>query len=124
MEKIHTKVYLLILVVSIILLLALTLAFFYKPFYLYRPAHRFWSTHSHRTLGVNDVNMIQSWMTFNYINKVFKLPTDYLKNTLNISDSHYPNIPLEDYAEKAKIKTADFTVKVQWAVHSYLTPGK
>ena len=68
--------------------------------------------------------MIQSWMTFNYINKVFKLPTNYLKNTLNISDSRYPNIPLEDYAEKAKIKTADFTTKVQDAVHSYLTPGK
>ena len=123
MEKTQTKIYLLVLVVSMLLLI-LALVFFYKPFYLYRPAHRFWSTHSHRTLGVNDVNMIQSWMTFNYINKVFKLPTNYLKNILNISDSRYPNIPLEDYAEKAKIKTADFTTKVQDAVHSYLTPGK
>ncbi len=123
MEKTHTKIYLLVLVVSMLLLI-LALVFFYKPFYLYRPAHRFWSTHSHRTLGVNNVNMIQSWMTFSYINKVFKLPTNYLKNTLNISDSRYPNIPLEDYAEKAKIKTADFTTKVQDAVHSYLTPGK
>lgn len=123
MEKTHTKIYLLVLVVSMLLLI-LALVFFYKPFYLYRPAHRFWSTHSHRTLGVNNVNIIQSWMTFSYINKVFKLPTNYLKNTLNISDSRYPNIPLEDYAEKAKIKTADFTTKVQDAVHSYLTPGK
>jgi hypothetical protein len=123
MEKTHAKIYLIVLAASILLLI-LALVFFYKPFYLYRPAHRFWSTHSHRTLGVNDVNMIQSWMTFNYINKVFKLPTNYLKNTLNISDSRYPNIPLEDYAEKAKIKTADFTTKVQDAVHSYLTHGK
>ena len=123
MEKTHTKIYLLVLVVSMLLLI-LALVFFYKPFYLYRPAHRFWSTHSHRTLGVNDVNMIQPWMTFNYINKVFRLPVDYLKNTLDISDSHYPNIPLEDYAEKEKTKTADFTTKVQEAVHSYLTPGK
>ena len=123
MEKTHAKIYLIVLAASILLLI-LALVFFYKPFYLYRPAHRFWSTHSHRTLGVNDVNMIQSWMTFNYINKVFKLPTNYLKNTLNISDSRYPNIPLEDYAEKANIKTGDFTTKVQEVVHSYLTPGK
>ena len=123
MEKTHAKIYLLVLVVSI-LLLFLSLVFLYKPPYLYRPIHMFWATHSYRTLNVNDVNTIRPWMTFDYINKVFKLPADYLKNTLNISSSHYPNISFGSYAKEEKVNAADFITKVREAVHSYLTPGK
>lgn len=122
-KKTDIKFYFLILGGSIMILI-LALVFFYKPIYLYRPAHRFWLSHLHRTLTINDTNSIRSWMTFDYINKAFKLPVDYLKNTLNISDSRYPNIALEDYAEKEKINKASFTTNVQEAVHNYLTSLK
>lgn len=120
-EKFDLKLYLLILGVLVIALI-LSLFFFYKPFYLYRPVHRFWSSHSHRTLSASDINTIRPWMTFDYINKVFKLPADYLKNAFNVSDSYYPNISLGSYANKEKINTDEFIVKVQEAVHNYLLP--
>ena len=123
MEKSNIKFYLLILGVSIALLVV-SLVFFYKPSYLYRPIHRFWATHSYRMLNVNDVNTIRPWMTFDYINKVFKLPADYLKNILNISNSHYPNVSFGSYAKEEKVNPTDFITKVREAVHNYLTLGK
>jgi len=44
------------------------------------------------------VSDIHTWMTFDYLNVVFKLPTDYLKNKLSITDPRYPNIIINRYA--------------------------
>lgn len=46
------------------------------------------------------INSIEPWMTFSYINIVFKINPDYLKNALVISDSRYPNIRIDTYAKK------------------------
>lgn len=42
---------------------------------------------------------IQSWMTFDYINRIFKLPPEYLKTQLTITDRKYPNIEIKNYAK-------------------------
>ena len=122
-KKPRSKFYQIILVVLVILLIISLVSFYTQP-YWYRPVHRFFSAHTHRTLGVGSVNRIQNWMTFDYINKVFSLPKDYFKNTLNISDSHYPSVSLESYAEKEKINVSTFLVEVKDAVRAYITTKK
>ncbi len=41
---------------------------------------------------------IEPWMTFSYINFLFKLPPDYLMTALGLEGEHYPNIQLARYA--------------------------
>ncbi len=50
-------------------------------------------------LPLSDAGLIRSWMTFDYINKLFNLSPTYLKTTFSISDSRYPNLSLSEYDE-------------------------
>lgn len=47
-----------------------------------------------KTTSVKDIESIDSWMTFQYINLIFSLPDSYLKEKLAINDKKYPNIPI------------------------------
>lgn len=67
-------------------------------------------------LSVND---IQPWMTFDYINVVFKIPPSYLKNILGISDTHYPNIRLDWYARSYGIEQSVLLRTVKQYVTTY-----
>lgn len=62
---------------------------------------------------------IQGWMTFEYINFVFKLPPDYLKQTLSLEGSQYPKTTLKRYANKAGLDTATFVQSVEEVVRNY-----
>ena len=113
--------------IFIILIIAGTIfyvSFSHRPSYIYRPVRRFFSNHVHRSINANDVNTVQSWMTFDYINKVFKLPQDYLKNNLSVSDSSYPNETIGRYARSKKEKSSAVLTQVQEALHNYLTGSK
>ncbi len=68
----------------------------------------------------SDVGIVASWMTFDYINKLFSVPPAYLETGLNISDSRYPQISLSGYARSRKINVAVFVSEVQSALHNYL----
>ena len=100
------------------------ISFSHRPSYIYRPVRRFFSNHVNRPINVNDINTVQSWMTFDYINKVFKLPSDYLKNILGVSDSSYPYETIGHYARSKKEKFSVVLTQVQEALHNYLTVGK
>ena len=113
-----------IFIILIIAVLIFYVSFSHRPSYIYRPVRRFFSNHVHRSINANDVNTVQSWMTFDYINKVFKIPSDYLKNTLVISDSSYPNETIGHYARSKKEKSSVVLTQVQEALHNYLTGGK
>ena len=67
-----------------------------------------------------DANYIDSWMTFRYINVIFDLPENYLKDDLNIHDNNYPNVSLKKCALTDKIDPALFLDKVKQAVNAYL----
>ena len=115
--------------VIIFLILIIAGAIFYisfsrRPSYIYRPVRRFFSNHIHRPINVNDINTVQSWMTFDYVNKVFKLPSDYLKNILGVSDSSYPYETIGHYARSKKEKFSVVLTQVQEALHNYLTSSK
>ncbi len=62
---------------------------------------------------------IQQWMTFAYINFIFKLPANYLQDTLHLSDERYPNIQIIRYAHKNRLDVSRVLTNVQQAVAAY-----
>lgn len=66
------------------------------------------------------VNRIRGWMTFRYINLTYKLPGNYLQESLGITDKRYPNLTIDSLAKKTKISSAEFLPKVILAVQDYL----
>lgn len=75
----------------------------------------------HGKLTAENVNLIASWMTFDYINRIFALPADYLKNTLAISDLSYPRIPISRYVKNHNLDQTQFLAEVQKTVADYFT---
>ena len=76
---------------------------------------------NHGTLTVSDVVLIRSWMTFDYINTLFRLPPDYLKTQLNITDVHYPRISIRTFAKNSHVDTSVFLNTVQEDIKSFLS---
>ena len=66
-----------------------------------------------------DSALIQNWMTFDYIDHIFSLPSAYLQTTLNIQDARYPRIAIEDYAESAHLDQNSTLEAVRNAVSAY-----
>ena len=78
----------------------------------------FLSAH-HGPMTIGDVGIIAPWMTFDYINKLFKLPPDYLKTSLNISSSKYPQISISGYAKSDGVAKTIIVSEVQAALRNY-----
>jgi hypothetical protein len=68
----------------------------------FRPTRGFNINHISRQTATP--NQIQGWMTFSYVNYIFNLPPNYLLETLNIQDTHYPNMGINKYI---KVKGLD-----------------
>jgi hypothetical protein len=69
---------------------------------------------------LTDVDLIQPWMTYDYINHVYGLPADYLKDTLVIADPRYPRVSISESAEAQHEDAAALTAQVKTAVSHYL----
>ena len=81
-----------------------------------------WSIlHGAKSLTSADASSTQSWMTFEYINKVFALPPQYLQDTLVITDSHYPRLTISTYAKTIKTPEANALMDVQNAIRNFST---
>jgi len=74
----------------------------------------------HRPLTIFDVDRLGSWMTFNYLNKGFKIPPDYLKSQLGITDKAYPNITISKIAKEKNISGSVYLQTVKDTVRNYL----
>jgi|SRR5271168_2770864 len=74
------------------------------------------------SLNTADVDLIEPWMTFNYISISFKVPNSYFTTALDISTStpHYPNITLGHYARLTATSSAVLTETIRSAVQNYL----
>ena len=79
----------------------------------------------HRSLGGNDVSLIEPWMTFDYVSISFKVPSAYLMTALSIASStpKYPNVTIGRYARTIATSSTAFTAFVRAAVQSYLAPA-
>ncbi len=72
-------------------------------------------------LSPENSGIIQGWMTFDYINRIFNLQPYYLKTKLGISDPHYPRVSLNRCASNQHITATVFLAVVQNAVRTYST---
>ena len=74
----------------------------------------------HGPLTASDVGLIRPWMTFDYINTLFKVPPDYLKTSLSITDASYPRLSLSGYAKYDVTSTDAMLTEVQQSLDTYL----
>ena len=74
----------------------------------------------HVVLGPNDAQMVQSWMTFDYINHIFGLPAGYLQSTVYVNDPGYPHTTILRFAQENDLGIPAATMLVQNAVRDYL----
>ncbi len=58
--------------------------------------------------SVPNPERIEPWMNFRYVNVVFRLPEEYLRDSLSIDDAKYPNVPIGKYAKKRGIDRESF----------------
>lgn len=73
-------------------------------------------TRLHRPITISDIRV---WMTFDYLNVIFKLDHLYLKNTLVITNSKYPNISIEAYARRNRINPQVLLHNIKQAIINY-----
>lgn len=67
-----------------------------------------------------EINNLQGWMTFDYINHSFRIPESNLKNELKITDKTYPKITIRKAASLLGIPTEEFITITGKAIESYL----
>src|ERR1035437_1622120 len=121
---IHKRLVILIIAVLILILISLCIVLFYRysevsPERVINKERFSKLAKDDIALGLNDVQMIASWMTFDYINHVFRLPPQYLKLTLGINDSQYPHLTISRYAQENKIAEGVFIAQIQNTVKNY-----
>ncbi len=63
---------------------------------------------------------IEPWMTFAYINTVFKLPKNYIQDALHIADMQYPNISISRYVRRNHLNGTTFIIELRQTVESYM----
>lgn len=71
--------------------------------------------------SMTDIEYIDAWMTFQYINFIFDIPEDYLKKELSIEDPKYPNITLGKYIKNKGVNRTDFIKRVKEKVYEHMT---
>jgi hypothetical protein len=72
-----------------------------------------------KTADAPSVDSIQPWMTFDYVNVVYKLPTNYLKQILGISNSKYPNVRIDTYGKQSGIDQTLLLTTIKKYVTTY-----
>lgn len=65
------------------------------------------------------VDEVSGWMTFDYLNYTFKLPPEYLKETLHINSPKYPNVQVAGYAKQSRIEKSAFLESLKSAIQNY-----
>ena len=66
-----------------------------------------------------DIQNIDGWMTFGYINHQFSLPEELFVDKLTIQDKKYPRISLGAYAKKNNITREDLISQVRAIVSDF-----
>ena len=69
---------------------------------------------------VINVELIENWMTFDYINMSFQLPPQLLRDELHISDPAYPRLSIRRAAKESGISRDVYLAQVKRIVQNYL----
>ena len=70
-----------------------------------------------------DLSEIRGWMTFDFINKAFVLPPDYLKSELGITDKKYPNITVDGWAKNNQESSSALLDKIKKIIQNFPNPS-
>lgn len=109
--------------VTLIILCVLSLVIFIVTFDRFKKEGDFtisYSIKNHENFNnKHNINEVGVWMTFDYINFIFKLPPDYLKNYLSINDARYPNIKVGHYIRENNLNPAVFIQDIKQAIMIY-----
>lgn len=68
-----------------------------------------------------DADGIRPWMTFDYLNHVFFLPEEYLRQELMITSEDYPRETAASYARRSGRDEAVFMEDLRRAISAYLS---
>ncbi len=79
----------------------------------------FRSLHGSGPLTSANASSTQAWMTFDYINRAFTLPSQYLQVTLSINDSRYPRMTIAQYVKASGRSQNEVLKAVQDAIRAY-----
>lgn len=60
--------------------------------------------------------VLRPWMTFEYVNRVFGLPPEALREVLRIADPKYPKLTIASFARKAGISADAALAQVAAAI--------
>lgn len=69
--------------------------------------------------NADSVAQIEGWMTFDYINKQFNLPKNYLQGRLNIGSKFYPLVTIDRVSKEEKNHKVKFLDEVKQAVRDH-----
>ena len=116
------------LIAALGILLAILLFFLVRQYQTLRresiiSARESWLTNAlknHPHLTASDASIIHSWMTFDYLNKLFNLPPEYLKTQLSVSDPAYPKLTISKFAKDIRQPASSTLAEVQNAMRQYL----
>ncbi len=89
-------------------------AYHNERFYLNRHHLR-----NNRATDVSNPDSVQAWMTFDYINVVYRLPKDYLATVLGITNVQYPNLRISKYATLTKQSPEQLITNIKEAIRRY-----
>ena len=117
MKKQSTKIIAIILCAVFVLLLLETYHVRNNLMYKHDP----FLTHRRKPVSENDISYISAWMTFDYINQLFNLPKDYLKETMNINDPKYPSLTIAQYAKRNNLNPGLLILSTEEAVRNYIS---
>jgi hypothetical protein len=70
-------------------------------------------------LNPDDVGMLDTWMTFDYVNHGFLLPENYLQTSLGVTDSRYPRLTIAEYAADVGVPSDAALAHVESAITLY-----
>ncbi len=74
-----------------------------------------------RPATLEDLSKIAPWMTFDYLNKVYDLPSGYLQDALKVTDTKYPFLTIKQHATKTGVTTAALIESLQAILTIQLT---
>lgn len=84
----------------------------------------FYQTGSTTTSAISRVEMIEDWMTFDYLNASFQLPQNMLRDGLHITDPHYPRMSIRRAARDRGIAREVYLLEVRAFIQEYLLSNK
>jgi hypothetical protein len=99
--------------------------FFLAHTFINLKRHGFFGPSSGQNFHRRKINVadIQGWMTFDFLDKSFGLPPDYLKKGLGITDKKYPNITIDSWAKNTQENPGAMLEKTKKLIQDFENPA-